>query len=208
MESQIIDFQIPSREEFIRGYKRFNELMNTRENWGPAYFRALSCVFLNWGNFAGMAHGIYILIKSWNPMFSRFNSKRLIRCIESNQRTICEFKNRNINTLSDEDRDQIKNIFNEFLDALQTDRNKRSPVSVAKALHLIAPNFFPIWDNSIAQAYGCHWQSHSNACEKYIKFCNKMKIMAEEVREYVPEPDDRSLLKRMDEYNHLTYTTT
>src|ERR1051325_5999064 len=48
-------------------------------------------------------------------------------------------------------------VIAEFLDALRICEGKKkgvgSPVGVAKALHLLAPGFFPLWDEKIAKAY-------------------------------------------------------
>ncbi len=47
---------------------------------------------------------------------------------------------------------------------------------------------------------------YSRNAKQYFDFCKKMQIMAEKVRSYVPIPDDRSLLKRIDEFNYAKYT--
>lgn len=57
---------------------------------------------------------------------------------------------------------------------------KRSPVSVSKALHLLAPDFFPLWDDKISRAYRCYY--NENPAQKYISFCKNTKIIAEKVR--------------------------
>ena len=72
-------------------------------------------------------------------------------------------------------------------------------MAVAKALHLLAPAFCPLWDDKIAKAYSCHY--------KYIPFMRKMKNLAELL---VPEVDVQStgktLLKLIDEYNYAKFT--
>ena len=80
---------------------------------------------------------------------------------------------------------------------------KKSPVSVAKALHLLAPNFFPLWDDRIARKYGCYY--NENPSEKYIKFCNITKIMAEKLNNSKIR-SDRTIIKLIDEYNFAKYT--
>lgn len=83
----------------------------------------------------------------------------------------------------------------------------RSPVAVAKNLHLLAPRFFPLWDNKIAQKYGCSY--NKNPAEKYVLFCKKIKKFAEKfkddekIKRYEKE---KSLLKLIDEYNYSKYT--
>ena len=105
------------------------------------------------------------------------------------------------------DEEDIKNLFNKFLDALQIasgkSKGRKSPVSVAKALHLLAPNFFPLWDDKIARAYNCYYSNSPD--EKYYLFCKKMRIMTEKVKDCIPD-SKKPLLKRIDEYNFAKYT--
>lgn len=197
-----IDFYIPDREEFCQGY----EIYNKNERRGPIYFEAISRLSNSWGNPSGMAEGVAILVRGWNYLFANFDFMKLVNCIEINLATLNEFRNRNIDSLSQADADRIESLFDHFLDALQrVADNRKSPVSVAKALNPLAPNFFPLWDSKIADAYGC-WYFSDTAAPRYISFCEKMKLMAERVKHYVPSPDDRSLLKRIDEYNYSKYT--
>lgn len=66
----------------------------------------------------------------------------------------------------------------------------KSPVAVAKALHLLAPHFFPLWDGRIAKSYKCYYNV-DNAAEKYIWFMKLMKKFVEKAREYVDSSTDR-----------------
>ncbi len=178
-----------------------------REPRGPIYFEALQIVQENWGNSNHMALGIQRLIRSWNRFFANFDLDKLRNCLEKNMLVLSNFRNRNISTLSDDDSESIKNLFNQFLDALKRTRdNTKSPVSVAKALSLLAPHFFPIWDSNIAFAYNCLYVLVDFADDSYIRFCRKMKLMSERIHHCAPNPDDRSLLKRIDEYNYSKYT--
>jgi len=80
---------------------------------------------------------------------------------------------------------------------------RRSPVSVTKTLHLLAPNFFPLWDDKIARAYGCYY--NKNPAEKYISFCKITKSIADKVKDYIVW-SDKTLTKLIDEYNYSKYT--
>lgn len=80
---------------------------------------------------------------------------------------------------------------------------KRSPVSVSKALHLLAPGFFPLWDDSISRAYGCYY--NENPAQRYISFCKNTKIIADKVKECNIR-SDRTLIKLIDQYNYSKYT--
>ena len=197
-----VDFHIPDCDEFRRGYEVYNE----RERRGFVYFEALSIVSENSENPLGMAQGVNRLIRSWNRFFANFDLNGLVNCIDRNLSVLDGYRARDIESLSDNDEDGIKDLFNEFLDALKrTSDNAKSPVSVAKALSLFAPNFLPIWDSNIAFGYNCFYFSDS-ADDPYFRFCQKMKIIADKVQNFVPNHDDRSLLKRIDEYNYSKYT--
>ena len=80
---------------------------------------------------------------------------------------------------------------------------KRSPVSVSKALHLLSPEFFPLWDDKISRAYGCYY--NENPAQKYILFCKNTRTIADKVKEYKIR-SDRTIIKLIDEYNYSKYT--
>jgi len=199
-----IDFHVPDSEEFKRGYELFNQ--KGKQGIDIIWFEALSIVQDNWGNPTDMTRGISRLIRSWNRFYANFDLEAMSTCIVRNLAILNEFRSRDIGSLSEADTPAIKNLFNDFLISLQRKPdNRKSPVSVAKALTLISPNFFPIWDSNIAFAYGCFYLSDSGD-DPYIKFCHKMKLLADKVRDFVPVQDDRPLLKRIDEYNISKYT--
>jgi len=197
-----IDFYIPDCEEFRRGY----EIYNKREKRGLIYFESLRIVTEGWGNPEKMAKGVQRLIRAWNRFYANFNFNDLINCINQNMERLNTFRKKEIFELTEKDDEIIKSLFNEFLFALRREKDKaKSPVSVAKALGLLAPGFLPIWDSNIAFAYHCFYFSDT-ADSSYIKFCYKMKSLAENIKHCVPNSDDRTLLKRIDEYNYSKYT--
>lgn len=198
--------QIPDPEEFRRGLEAFER----NERRGCVYFEALSQISEFWGNSDGMAKGISKLIRSWNRFYANFDFDRLVNCIDTNLPILDEFRNRSIESLSDDDSEKIKEVFNRFLNALKRiSDNRKSAVSVAKAFGLLAPDFLPIWDSTIAWRYGCLYIFAETAAPKYVEFCWKMKEVAEKVRDYEcvrhPNPN-RSLLKMIDEYNYSKFT--
>jgi len=196
--SAMTNFHIPDCEEFKDGINAYN----MKEKRGPIWFSALSTVTTNWGKPAKMAEGIHELIKGWNRFYSDIDLQKLSTCIKKNQTTLTGLKGRHIISLSNKDIPIIEDLFRQFLSALARVKDDReSPVSVAKAFSLLAPDFLPIWDILIAWAYGS-----ITASGTYIPFCLKMKILYEKVKHCIPPGDDRSLLKRIDEYNYSKYT--
>jgi len=197
---------IPNREEFIKGCEEFEK----HEKRDAMYKVATFLVSHFWGKPSDTADGLGVLLLTWNQAFYRygiFDFDKLERCIADNFQKIENFRNRDISTLSSSDEDDIRHLFNQFLEALQIDSGKmqgrKSPVAVTKALHLLAPNFFPLWDDKIARAYGCYY--NQNPDEKYISFCKITKSIADKVKDYIVR-SDKTLTKLIDEYNYSKYT--
>ena len=201
------DTEMPNREEFLRGCQEFKK----HEKRDAMYKVAAFLMSHFWGKPSDMADGLGVLLLTWNQAFYRyglFDFDRLEKCIAHNIQRLERFRQRYISSLSADDEGEIKNLFNDFLGALQIDsgnkmKGRRSPVAVAKALHLLAPNFFPVWDDKIARAYGCYYSNYAG--EKYVSFCGIMKDMVETVKDYI-KVSDKSLLKLLDEYNYSKYT--
>ncbi|WP_321428392.1 hypothetical protein [uncultured Methanolobus sp.] len=161
----------------------------------------------HWEEPEGMTDAIGVLLLSWNQQFYRIhrglNLKKVEDCIIDNMSYLNEFKKRKIISLSDEDEDNIKRIFNEFNNALQGLDGTKSPVSTAKALHLLVPDFFPLWDASIARKYKVYYTK--NPDEKYLLFCKYSQTIYDQVKEYKSLPE-KSILKIIDEYNYSKYS--
>jgi hypothetical protein len=77
-------------------------------------------------------------------------------------------------------------------------------VGAPKAMHLIAPNFFPLWDNFIAPAYGLELGAVGQNSETYLEFMELVQRQAAEVRAVLPARPD--VLKAIDEYNYCRYS--
>ncbi|MEW6526409.1 MAG: hypothetical protein AB1444_07085 [Spirochaetota bacterium] len=197
---------IPNREGFLKGCEEFEK----HEKRDSMYKVATFLVSHFWGKPSDMADGLGVLLLTWNQAFYRygiFDFDKLEECIKVNFRKIENFRNRDISSLSNSDEEDIKDLFNKFLVALQIDSGKnqgrKSPVAVAKALHLLAPKFFPLWDDKIARAYGYYY--NENPAERYVSFCKKTKAIAHEVKNY-SNRSDKTLIKLIDEYNYSKYT--
>lgn len=201
-----MNLQIPP-EEFRRGYESFRE-----HNPRDAMYKVASFLVLHfWGNFKEMSNGLGVLLLTWNQGYYRFGSLSFVNleeCLEDNSDIIGLFRNREIYSLSEYDKGKIKVLFDKFLVALRRIDNKgsntRSPVAVAKALHLLSPKFFPLWDENIAKCYDCNYGSEP--ADKFYLFCEKMKTFAEIVNKYENNPEDVTILKLIDEYNFAKYT--
>ena len=196
----------PEYDELSRGVEEY--VKNERRN--PMYKIATFLVSNFWGNHSAVTDGLGVLLLTWNQAFYRYGSfdfNKLEQCIETNIKKIQSFRNRNISSLEDSDYKDITNLFNQFLGVLKIDGGKnhgfKSPVSVSKALHLLAPDFFPLWDDKISKAYGCYY--NQNPDKQYIKFCNIMKEIVISMKTHKFE-QKKSALKLIDEYNYSKFT--
>ncbi len=197
-------FYVPTRDEFQAGLAAYEK----KERRGPVYFEALGKLRGCWGGAEPMADAVWLLLKSWHREFYRFGPldlKVLADCIEKTTHELEELRSRDIQTLCAADEPTIKALFRAFTVATRRE-NKRglqeSTVATAKALHLLCPDFMPLWDNPIARQYGwlLMW------AEDYFSFCWQMKELATAVKSFLDAADDRSLLKRVDEFNYTAYT--
>jgi len=75
---------------------------------------------------------------------------------------------------------------------------------VAKALHLLAPRFFPLWDLKIANAYDCRYSADPAA--KYLRFLVKIRGLARTMANVHIEDTSKTVVKLIDEYNYARFT--
>ena len=191
---------IPTKDEFSAGVRAYER----NEERGAVYFTALNRLTQGWGRTDAMAEAIGILLKSWHRAlyrFGMFDPAALKQCIEKNLGVLTLIRSRSIDTLSREDEALIARLFSEFTTAVRGPRAE-SQVAPAKSLHLLAPAFLPLWDNPIAFRYGwlLMWS------REYVSFCWEMKHLAAAVSPYLTSPDDRAVLKRIDEFNYSVNT--
>jgi len=202
MNKSIDKINILTQEEFCKGIKEF-------EKRDAMYKVATFIISYYWGKPFDMANGLGVLLLTWKQVFYRygtFDFDKLKRCIDINLKELKNFRNRHIISLLESDEKDITALFKEFLEALQIDSGKMqgrtSPVAVSKALHLLAPDFFPIWDQKIAKAYG--YSYYKKPEKKYFSFCRIIKNVADKVEDYVVH-SDKTLVKLIDEYNFSKY---
>jgi hypothetical protein len=181
-----------------------------------------------WYRPSDIADGIGVLLLVWNQAYYRYcnfalDFEGLEQFLEKNEKALMELRHRDISSYNlSNDKDLVKNLFNDLLSVLKCG-NKRSPVAVSKALHLLAPDFFPLWDDDISKVHSCYWYDSDRASEKYLKFMEKMKALSDRVvatymkrnnvdkeiakaaiqKEASPNmPFMKSLLKIIDEHNY------
>ena len=185
-----IDDVTAARQEFIR-----------REPRDLFYKVASELIALSLGNATAISltESLAVLLLTWNRQFyrfRRFDEQHFISLegvLNSNAKSISFYRGRSILSLVTDERSRVVLLFSRFHRVL-------GRVGAAKCLHLLAPRFFPLWDDRIAKAYGFHGRS----ADEYAQF---MKIVQDQCRS-LHENSARwgDMLKALDEYNYCRYT--
>lgn len=165
-----------------------------------------------WGKPHQIADALGVLLLTWNNALYRygtFDFNLLENTLERNQQVLDSFRTRNIIIHTPADDVGIRLLFADLLESLEIRQGSkagtRSPVAVAKALHLLAPAFFPLWDFEIARNYGCRYSY--DPAGRYLTFLGRTKELARALeRELSPRCSDRTLIKIIDEFNYAKYT--
>ncbi len=143
------------------------------------------------------ALGIILLLIVWNGLRARDEHfEGIQRVLRENRHTIAEFAGRSISSMTDRDKTAVEHLFKAF-------DNVRGigPVGAAKSIHLLAPDFLPLWDTKIAEVYS------SLDVDGYWKFMKKTKTQYKNImRDPILCVDDVGLLKLLDEYNFCKYS--
>lgn len=216
----------------VTALKQGCEAYWAREPRDAMYRVALRWVEDNWGRPAEMADGLGVILLTWNHAAYRygpFDFFALEQFLVENADAINAFRVREIAAFScKDDEEQIAGLFGHALDALESvEQQRRSPVAVAKALHILAPGFFPLWDRKIAAAKGCMWKNTNFAAGCYAAFMDQVRQVIDGLeREYAAETVDfglpaatnlgtalsehgrrqKTMLKFLDEYYYARHT--
>jgi hypothetical protein len=151
-----------------------------------------------------VAEALAVLLQTWNRAYYQYRGRfsaedfSTLECILSEQDPVLkDLRQRTIESLSAIDAPMVMRIFAIFEEPL-------GPVGAAKCLHLLAPRFFPLWDQSIARAYGLAIRNRGRNAERYYRF---MEIAKEQWTDLGGvEAIGRNPLKAIDEYNYCKYT--
>jgi hypothetical protein len=193
LKSARVAFLFPDRAAFLAGVALYDG--NT-----DVYFGAIHELQLGWGEPARMAQAIRPVLCDWHKLYYRWGSldpAAVASAIDLKMEVLSSFRNRSLDTLRKSDEPRVRDLFWAFQKATGRTNSKwsdASPVGAAKALHLLCPQFMPLWDGEIADFYRCEHGPFG-----YEKFLWLMKEFGANVRSFLPNPDDRSVLKRLDE---------
>ena len=223
-------------EDLVRGCTAFVE----KEDDDNYYRRAARAIEEHHGQPEAMKGAISELLNVWHRGFYRFGDfsrQALQNCIAVNLPKLSEFRALNLRDIDLADKQlegETKEVFRGFLDALAGKNRKfvrQSPVAVAKALNLLAPALFPLWDQWISMEYSCWWGKDTDC--SYLEYFHFMGVMQHCCQDLVEEYQtgnklldaptaesmlindclnasgavySKTLLKLVDEYNYAKYT--
>jgi hypothetical protein len=144
---------------------------------------------------------VHLLMRTWNaqsPYTWKLKSVDITGLLEATAAERQKFVNRSVATLAYDERETIAGIYTAF-------RKLLGGVGAAKALALLHPRFFPIWDRKIAIAHlGHKWSTQLAPAEHYLTF---MDYAVEQCTAAVSEAEfGETLLKTLDEWNYGIWT--
>jgi hypothetical protein len=147
------------------------------------------------------SQAISVLLLTWNARFyvqrrRRFDEqdyRQLDDLLERNRAVLDGFRSRNILSFTDRDGPVVRKLFEEFFTVV-------GATGVAKALHVRAPTFFPIWDSIIApKAYGLYRRD----ADTYVRLLEMTKSQIESAGE---SAFPQNPVKQIDEWNYCRYS--
>jgi len=150
-----------------------------------------------------VAEALAVLLQTWNKAYYQYRKfdndhfASIERLLELHHTALKRYRNRSITDLVSKEQDTITQVFQAFERVL-------GPVGAAKALHLLAPRLFPLWDRAIAQAYGLPLsRAGSNGYGYWCYMLISKRQCMDVIRDI---PRCQSPLKLIDEYNYCRYT--
>ena len=138
----------PNRDDLARAHKAFR----ARESRDLFYRAATALVRLAKEGSVDLTAGeaIAVLLRTWNKAYYQYHPNGaadyaiIEDLIAEHSDWLDGVAEREIASLTDADEEQLLAIFGDFETAL-------GPVGAAKALHLLAPRFMPLWDRPSPQ---------------------------------------------------------
>ncbi|MGD0020278.1 MAG: hypothetical protein ABSD62_13590 [Candidatus Limnocylindrales bacterium] len=148
------------------------------------------------------AEALAVLLQTWNHSyyqrlgiaFDAAHFAAIEGLLAEHEAALAGFAKRSISSRTDEDEDLVRALYRAFETVL-------GQTGASKALHLLAPRFFPLWDAAIAEvAYGLYARDDPD-------YWRLMCATAEQVAAVGGEAAlGRNPIKAIDEYNYCRYT--
>ena len=144
-----------------------------------------------------------VLLQTWNRAYYQYHPaqpdhfERIEALLDRHASWLSHARARTIDSFSPSDGAALEPIFQDF-------ENVLGPVGAAKALHLLAPRFLPLWDRAIAVAYGLELGTIGTNGGRYIRMTNIAK--AQSARLGGDDAAGMNVLKALDEYNYCRFS--
>lgn len=199
-----------------RGCRAFQD----HESRDAMYKISRELIEQHWGDAEDTADALGVLLLTWNQAayrYGAFDYAQVQSFLEVHATALDDYRAMRLEDVKALDGSAVRDIFTDLLDALVTANGSRSPVGAAKALHLLAPRMFPLWDNEIARQYGCGFMGAPGSAAKYVRFTQRIEAVLAGLAAEVPlvrlETElnaqarfPKPILKFIDEYNYARYT--
>jgi hypothetical protein len=151
-----------------------------------------------------LAESLAVLLQTWNAQFYRFHGKfthqrlgALQRVLDMNMGTLIVLRNQRLGA-HDVDAASVAGLFTQF-------EGELGQVGAAKALHLLAPRYFPLWDQAIAtRAY--RLSLASPAAASYLKLMGIVRSEIKGCGGWTAFGEDENPVKLIDEWRYCTAT--
>jgi hypothetical protein len=149
------------------------------------------------------AEALGVLLQTWNKAYYQYHPAdashydALDEVLGRHSAWLKSVRARTIDSFSEDDEDSVADVFTDFERVL-------GPVGAAKALHLLAPEFLPLWDRAIATAYGLELARVGANSRRYVDFLKIVKDQCEGLGG--SNAVGRNVLKAIDEYNYCRFT--
>lgn len=192
----------PSRDDLARAHAAFR----AHESRDLFYRAATALVRLAREGAVDLTTGeaIAVLLRTWNSAYYRYHRSgtadyAAIEALISNHGDwLNSVTQRTIASLADADERPLLTVFAGFEAA-------PGPVGAAKALHLLAPRFMPLWDRAIAAEYVGQLGPVGSNGWRYLQFMRECREQSAAAGGDTTAADG-NILKALDEYNYCVFT--
>jgi hypothetical protein len=147
-----------------------------------------------------LSEALLVLLQTWNRAYYQYHPPgpdhldQIDALLEQHASWRSRVRNRTIDTFSSTDARELESIFADFEKVL-------GPVGAAKALHLLAPRFLPLWDRAIATAYGLQLGYTGSNGRRYVRMAKITRDQSAHVGGV-----GTNIVKALDEYNYCRFT--
>ena len=150
-----------------------------------------------------LGEALAVLLFTWNRAYYQYHPANATHVaeiealIDRHAGLLEELRPRSLASFAEADEPSVEALFVDFETLL-------GPVGAAKALHLLRSAFFPIWDRTIAAAYGCGLGNRGSNAARYVRFMAATGEQCRVIARLVGAPLD--LVTAIDEWNYVRVT--